>query len=225
PNLENVVIPYSKILKAFKNKAERVGNFDIGIDVAMDGPDESVIYIKQGSKMLERWTKTKCEGSDIADAAIEMLTRHRRDHTIPAHIKIDITGVGYTVHNVLKNERNLTNTQLYKVNFHGKAKNQHRFADTITEMMYEAKDDLETLELLQDDDKMLSQLSRRQTGLEKNSKKRLKVVPKEEYKAKDVNKESPDRPDAFVLCLYAPKNYGVELKPFVMTEAPMQFFK
>lgn len=198
----NVVIPYPLAWKAMQNRAEAAGQFSIGVDPARDGDDEAVIYIRQGGKFLERRVFDKSDGPMLADAVQELVEKWRgQRYDLAVFCQIDITGVGSSCADTLY-RRGILNFHISEIGFGLPATEKDKYANTVTEMYYNARNLLPEIELLPDDQKMITELTRRRRVVDEKTSC-WKIEDKKTYKKRE--KKSPDRADAFCLCLYPPR--------------------
>lgn len=198
----NVVIPYPLAWKATQNRVEAEGQFSIGVDPARDGDDEAVIYIRQGGKFLERRVFPKSDGPMLADNVQELVEKWRGPQfDLAVFCQIDITGVGSSCADALY-RRGILNFYISEIGFGEPAVDSDKYVNTATEMYYTARDMLPFIELLPDDQKMITQLTRRRRVVDEKTS-RWKIEDKKTYKKRE--KKSPDWADAFVLCLYPPR--------------------
>lgn len=197
----NVIIPYPTIWKARENKVDSVGQFDIGVDAARYGDNDAAMYIKKGKKFLDTKIYPKSDGNDLADGVQFLIDQYRKDDSLMVHVKIDITGVGSSCYDSLK-KRKLKNVKLYAINFGGKieVKNKDQYANVATEMYFEARDAIPTMELLPDDETCFTELSRREYRVDSNSR----YIAVDKTVQKTNTGLGFDRSDAFVLTCYVP---------------------
>ncbi|MCP4151432.1 MAG: hypothetical protein GY757_27050, partial [bacterium] len=109
------------------------------------------------------------------------------------------------------------NVHLYPLSFNGVAKKNSLYSNLITEAYYEAAEIIEQAEFLMDDindGELISELTKRKTSIEKAGKHRLEIESKESYIKR--MKRSPNRADAYVLCLYVPSGCGVVVKAKIL---------
>lgn len=183
------ILNRNALLAAMQREIEGEGAIEIGVDVARMGNDRTVLWKRQGLKTLDFETYIKLRTTDVCDR-IEIFADY--DKTIL--IKIDDTGVGGGVTDeMIKRGYNIV-----AVNFGGKAKDEDKYPNWISEAWFHIADILNDAQLPMDSD-LLMELSTRQW--KPDDKGRRRVESKKDYK--DRGFRSPDLADACIIC-YAP---------------------
>ncbi len=205
----NVIIQQRVLLEAANQKIAdpAPGGLNIGIDVARFGDDKAVIYYKKGMKVFDPISYDKSSTTLLKDKAIELVTLFRAKHgeKLLCIINVDVTGVGAGVVDQLvewKKKNKIKRVKINAINFGGKAKDEDKYANTVTEMYFELGETLENeyVDLPYHSDTINEAGTR---CYEVDNKSRLKIEPKEIFKKRLAH--SPDFADALALCVYVPK--------------------
>lgn len=182
---------------------EIVGVLEVGFDPARFGDDDSVGYFRRGDVVLGRCVARKQDGAANARMILSELLRYRKGNE-PVRVKVDATGLGASTIDALrlyaKGDKSI---EVIEVLFGGKAKEENRYHDTVTEMYYEFARRLPHLCLLPDDGDVIPQLAKRQYRIDERTG-RFRIEPKDDFK-KRIGR-SPDHADAMVLAFYEPQN-------------------
>lgn len=191
------LIPFGSAEKATQRKIvpDKDDTLAIGCDLARLGEDESVLYIRQGGKIIQwkTWRKAKTEAC-IGQIAHEINWVKDKFERKPI-VNVD---EGYNPGVV-----DGLNEQGFEVNgvaFGSKAHNDKWYANKRAEMFFELADRFKTDSIQIPDDKvLLKQVTDiKPKGLNRQDQRILES--KEEMKHRGV--KSPDRADALALCFY-----------------------
>jgi len=194
------IIKISDAMIARNNNVIPEGQFDLGIDVAGMGKDEATIYMRKGLKVIDYAILKISEPIDIAKAAVSMIMNNRRDDRDLVRIKVDVTGEGAGVVSHI-NQFNLPNVKTYKISFNNPANNSKKYNSAATEMYFELKYILPTIQI-PNDELLIAQLTTRKYNFD--TKTRYQIEDKKSYKKRFGS--SPDRADGLALCFYEPRN-------------------
>lgn len=194
----DTIIPLSHIYKMFANYTDK--NFDdtgveeIGVDVARFGDDSSVFFKKKGLGVIA-WEKYNKQDTVFIAGKVRELA----DYDKEMRIKVDDTGVGGGVTDILRNDGYMN---VMPVNFNGKAKNEDKFPNAISEMWFEVAELVTSIACPQLEQLQIELVNRKRKDLD--NKGRRVVEAKKDYK-KRLGGKSPDFADAFLLTFYNPK--------------------
>lgn len=179
----NSVMSRVAIRAAMNRKIEPVGQKVCGVDVARFGDDDSVMYLRQGFKIIDC---KKVHGFDTQELAKTVWDFVGRDPSIK--INIDDTGVGGGVTDRLKE----IGAKVYPINFGAASNDKDKYDNLITEMWFEFPvDEVD----IPDDDELMDELSERLYDYDKREVK--KVESKKDFKKRYG--KSPDSADALLL--------------------------
>jgi len=190
---ESHVFPISLVEEAMRRQSRALANVSaIGVDVAREGPDESVLAFKRANKYTFRIYRL-ADLMLLADKVIDEMINHRE-----AEVKIDIIGFGAGVYDRIKRKL----PWLLQRGFRGKLL-AYRSSDAALDPMYKNKraedffllrNDLHALDLPLDD-KLAKQMRIRYRV--PTVDRQIRIESKEEFKKRI--KMSPDRLDAIVI--------------------------
>jgi hypothetical protein len=178
----------------------------LGVDVAWEGDDCSVVYLRQGlySKQLGRFNGI--DNMSLADRVISWQIEHQAQNVF-----IDVGwGTG-----VIDRMRQLGHSPT-PVNFGGKATKVARYQNKRSEMWVELKEWLENGGVLEDEEALAEELCAPEYMFTPAGKIQLEAK-------KDIKKRglpSPDRADALALTFAAPV---VSKKPVIVDRAERRF--
>lgn len=166
------------------------GGFEVGIDVARFGDDDTEIYVRKGMRVVDHKTISKQDGVFIAKEAAAMV---KHNPVVP--IKVDATGVGASVVDQLKQ----LNMKVIPIDFGASAVDKDKYESIATEMWF----DFPINEAdIPDDPQLMRELAGRQYDYDKKSRRMVES----KKKFKDRYGKSPDKADALILCFYTKKN-------------------
>lgn len=184
------VIARSAVKDAMKRQTALDGGFAVGVDVAREGDDSTVITKRKGFLVYPQ----QCfKGNSIPETFRRTIDIVNMDKTIP--IKVDDTGVGGGVTDLLEE----AGYNVFGVNNNQVAKAQNKYPSAIDEMWFELAGLMSELKLPYDL-QLEDELSQRLRGID--SRERRFVESKKEYKKR--YKKSPDKADSILLCFYQP---------------------
>lgn len=199
---ENIVFPFVQVQAAMmkKLKADDIPVSAIGVDVARDGDDETVMAFKRGAKYSIRIIKHRDQQIDTmatADRVMEKMLVHTS-----SDVKIDAIGLGAGVYDRIKRKLPDLQAQGYKGNLYEykasvaatKKFEGIRFKNRRAQDHYILAQDLEELDLPLDP-VLRTQMTIRYRIL--TSDGLYRIESKEEFKKRVKN--SPDRLDAIVI--------------------------
>lgn len=184
------------------------GEIELGVDVARFGDDLTVIYWRHGFKV---YPAIKASKNSITDTARLVLTtiegiRIKTGYEKTIRVKVDDTGVGGGVTDILKEDRS-HNIEVIPCNNGGKGNDKYQNEASI--MWGKLKDNINIISL-PPDDRLREEVSSRRWGISASGK--IIIEPKKDYK-KDFQK-SPDYADALILCFAEKANERVIVKNF-----------
>lgn len=165
----------------------------LGIDVAGEGADESIICVRSDNQVLEYLSNSSVESPELVEWILEVIEK-----TDPDDVAIDATGLGWVVAGFVAQRFR----RLVQVKFNAKAKDEEHFANKraeIYEFLRVAFVDEQSIMLPYDpktgvDEYLLQEFS---SIKKKPEGKKTMLVPKREIKAELGF--SPDRADATAL--------------------------
>jgi len=177
------------------------GKIEIGVDVARFGNDQTVIYWRHGLKVYEPATLIKSSIPDTSRAVLELVQtiRYKTNYTERIRVKVDDSGVGGGVTDVLGEDRE-NNIEVVPVNFG--AKGDDRYHNEVSKMWGNLRDHIKLISIPKHD-RLRQELSARRWKLSQTGK--ITIEGKQDFK-KGFG-FSPDFADALILC-FAEK--GVE---------------
>lgn len=93
------VIPYRYILPAFENEGEMGDTIEVGVDVARQGLDSTVLFARSGSKALEVRRLTGNNTMEVVGEIVRFKKDLEANYNLPVNIiKIDVIGIGAGVY-------------------------------------------------------------------------------------------------------------------------------
>ena len=182
----NSVMSRIRIRSAMNRVMEAIGAKVCGVDVARFGDDDTVMYLRHGSKVIKQAVYNGLDTQEVASMVWEFI-----DKNPTIKIVIDDTGLGGGVTDRLKK----LGAKVCPINFGGAAIDKDKYKDIITEMWFEF--DIDEADI-PDDEELMDELSERLYDYDKNEIK--KVEPKKDFKKRYG--KSPDKADALLLCFY-----------------------
>lgn len=187
-------IQLADVEAAVSRETVGTGAFELGVDVARFGDDLTAIAVRQGNKGdFPLRIKEKTSIPEVAGMVLQTVKDYRKitDYTGVVRVKVDDTGVGGGVTDILREDKE-NNIMVIAVNFGGEGDDD--YDDAASKMYGEYRDQLPYISL-PDDEFLIEEASSRRWKVARNGKIRLE--PKDEYK-KEYG-QSPDRIDAHVL--------------------------
>lgn len=197
-NNSNTVIPLVLLVRAKSNDKFKVTDeIVIGVDVARFGNDRSVIYYRYGYNVFEPIVIGHSDLVTLSDIISNKIMELRIMYpTATVTVNIDETGVGAGVVDILRHKEGELSATINGINFSQKPIDSNRYANIVTEMMFDLKRVLSDSDVcIPDHEETVAELTGRIYRIDNKSK--LRVETKEEYK-KRIGK-SPDFADAFML--------------------------
>ena len=181
------VMAQADIREAMNRTVDPVGIIQIGCDVARFGDDFTVLYKRQGLKVINRKRFAK---QDTMATAYECWDMAGRDPNVP--IVVDDTGLGSGVTDILRE----LGAKVIAVNFGGSPSDSDKYTSIADELWF----NFPVAEVdIPDDNELMQQLSSRQYSYD--NKGRRKIESKQAYK--DRCGHSPDDADSLLLCFYS----------------------
>jgi phage terminase large subunit len=200
---DDALIDRVSVMNAMSRTVNAWNNPHIGIDPARYGDDETVICYRIGDRVFPFKTYKKKDLVTVSGAVLDTVREMRENKTVdpntPIKIKVDDTGIGAGVTDMLqKHARHYTDLKMivYPIVNNGKVDNK-RYKDKGAAMWGCMKERLKDIQL-PDDMELLSQLTTRKYVVEMDGSIRLER--KKDMKKRGIH--SPDRADALALCLY-----------------------
>lgn len=196
------VIPLELVEAAIARDPDYSGELVIGVDVARQGNDLTVVAARLGDSLLplQKWQHadlmTTC--GRVLHTTKELMTEYKLKHAV---INVDDTGLGAGVTDRLRevlSENNLNGT-VHACHNGAKARD-NRYANFVTECYFALRDRFVDGNItLPRDDELVAELTTRKFNV--NSSDKIILEPKDGYKRRIGH--SPDRADAVALA-YAP---------------------
>jgi len=185
----NAVMSRVAVRAAMNRRLPAEGPFSCGVDVARFGDDRTVMYLRQGMKVID---SKILHGANTQRVAKEVwsFVKHKKSTTI----KIDDTGVGGGVTDRLRE----FGAKVVPINFGSSAVQKKKYKNLATEMWFELPiDEID----IPDDDELMDELSERLYDYDKTEAKIIE--PKKDFKERYG--KSPDKADALILCFFTGK--------------------
>lgn len=196
------VIPLELVEAAIARDPDYSGELVIGVDVARQGNDLTVVAARLGDSLLplQKWQHadlmTTC--GRVLHTTKELMTEYKLKHAV---INVDDTGLGAGVTDRLRevlSENNLNGT-VHACHNGAKARD-NRYANFVTECYFALRDRfVEGNITLPRDDELVAELTTRKFNV--NSSDKIILEPKDGFKKRIGH--SPDRADAVALA-FAP---------------------
>ncbi len=207
---DNCLIPLKSVLESINREVKEWEHISIGCDPARYGDDESVIFVRNGFRVLPAITFRGVNTSRLATEIIRICRDYyTQGYTKTIEIKVDDTGLGAGVTDQLETAQNnekIKPNPAFNLSVLPLVNNAEAgdpdYKDLGTELWGNVKKALETVSL-PDDQELIEQLTNRRYHIEPDG--RIKLERKEDMKKRGIH--SPDRADALALCLYNPQNY------------------
>lgn len=172
-----------------KTETDPEADIELGIDVARFGDDRSVIFKRQGMKVIDHRVFTKLDTQELSRVAWDMAGRNLR-----VKIKVDDTGVGGGVTDKLRD----MGAQVIPVNNGGAPGNKKLYTSSADEQWFEFPIDLADIP---DVPELMAELSARKYRYTRDDRKQIES--KAEFKKRYGR--SPDLADALLLCYFNPQ--------------------
>lgn len=175
----------ARIRQAMDRNIPAEGGFSCGVDVARFGDDKTVMYLRQGLKVIKKLKLSKADTFEVAEAVWRFI-----DCQPDIPVKID---EGYNP-GVVDAVRRL-GALVIPVNFGSSSTDKNKYDTIADEMWFTFPIDSADIP---DDPQLMRELSGRRYDYDKKNRK--KIEPKKEYK-KRMGK-SPDDADALLLTYF-----------------------
>jgi len=195
----NAVMSRVLVKQAMIRKILASGGKSVGVDPADYGDDKTQIYVREGLKIIghkelkhvinEKDPNSSIAGLEIANAVYDLI---KGDPSIP--IKIDTTGIGTSARDFLK----LKGLKVIPLNFAQHATDEKKYANLITQIWYNFKDNFLNEVELPNDPELLTDLSDRLYTYTKDNR----LIIEEKKYFKERHKRSPDKGDAVLLTFF-----------------------
>ena len=211
------LIPLELVEAAMERKAEYKGELILGVDVARQGSDLTVVAARVGDSLLplKKWQHadlmTTC--GRIVNSLAELMKKYKCGR---ATIRVDDTGIGAGVTDRLREVIREKNLHVNVVPCHnGGRSTDNRYANFVTQCYFAIRDRLQNGEIsLPKDDLLAAELSTRKFTL--NSSDKVILEKKEDFKKRLAR--SPDRADSVVLA-FAPMITSVKIPDFPLVKS------
>jgi hypothetical protein len=175
-------------------KVSLYGRTFVGVDVARYGDDKTVMYKRKGNVMIERREYKKLSVTEVCSMALEF-----GNFDPEVQYNIDDTGVGGGVSDILYDK----GWRVLPVNFAQKAGNPERYANIVSEMIFNLREKIPFLTFLDVPD-LTEELTGRTWYMTKDN--RRAVESKDDFK-KRLGRSCDDM-DACILAFYEPIESG-----------------
>lgn len=159
----------------------------LGVDPAHFGDDESVVTLRQGTKVLEQIWYSGLDGPNLAGKVTELWRKHPQI----SQCMVDAIGVGASCADVLAR---VPGFPLVRVNVATTATAEHEYFNLRAELWGRMRHWLETAEI-PNDEILFKQLTTLQYGFD--ARARIQLESKKDLKKRGV--QSPDRADSLSL--------------------------
>ena len=211
------LIPLELVEAAMNREPELQGEMVMGVDVARQGNDLTVLVARVGDDVIkiEKWSHadlmTTC--GRIVHAAQELMARHNKQKV---SIRIDDDGIGAGVTDRLREvfgEKKI-HVEIKPCHNGGKPRDS-KYANFVTECYFALKERFEQGAItLPHDDALSAELTLRKFTISSSDK--LVLERKEEFKRR--LKRSPDRADALALC-FAPLTMVIKIPQMPLAQS------
>lgn len=187
---DNAIIPRTVALNAMQREIKDDGAVIVGADIARMGGDRIVFWMRKGLKTIHTATYTKKRTTETCDLLEDFVGQMKG-----IEIRIDDTGVGGGVTDEMMKRGY---TEVKAVNFGGKANDDDKYPNWISEAWFHMAEIMPEAQLPMDSD-LLMELTTRQWKMDNKGKRR--VEGKDDYKKRGFR--SPDLADAAIICYAA----------------------
>lgn len=189
------VCPSSLVDVAIDNHIDKLeGTIVVGADIAHQGGDEIVFYKRIGMKTVDKYINNKMDTKGILYA----LKGFMQDRSVI--LNIDNGYIGAAIADLMEDDGYIVN----RINFGGTPTDREHYEDTVTEMYFQLRDNLQYIDMPKDDE-LRGQLIQRKYKYIRGRRgyEVMKIESKDEFSEHNHGiHKSPDRADAFVLCYY-----------------------
>lgn len=190
---------------------------NIGVDVAREGDDDSVVVVRLGKRILP-FEHGDCNGvvhgqrtTAVAGLALYLARKYHHPGMPAPRIMVDDTGVGGGVTDILLQAEDVT---VVPVNASRVADDEEHYTDLRTQLWYAGRDFLRSGGKLPHDPQLKADLSSCHYGFDA----RGRFVAESKRNLKKRLGRSPDRADAFNLACYA-GNAGTDIRDLEIPRA------
>lgn len=176
-----------------KGRADRLTPLIVGLDVAREGDDESVMAIRRGTDAFtEEWKVFRnLDGNQLGGEVAEFCRQRDMIGDPVDAIFVDVTGVGWSAYDFLKHR----GFPVYPVNFGGSPRNERVYLYKGAEMWVSMREWMKEGGRIPEDEILHDQLTGRNKQFTPTD--RMFLEPKKVMKAE--GRDSPDRADALAL--------------------------
>jgi len=183
--------------------AEPEGRLEIGVDVARYGSDRSAVVLRRGWSIVHYDTRRKFSNPQVAAWVLELVSEFRSTAGERPIVRVDDTGVGGGVTDLLRQAARDNDFVVQAMNFGAAADDKHYENSSGVWWANVRKLLLAGMPLPNDDD-LCRQLTDRQYSMTMRGKVRLE--DKDHMRSRGV--PSPDLADAFVMAFFTPMGSG-----------------
>jgi hypothetical protein len=186
--------------KAVAREVKPKGALELGVDPARFGPDLTVVTVRQGFHVFPQESLPKAKHTENAEFTIQTLRKYRAltHYQGLVRIKVDVTGEGSGVVDILQDNYPNDNIEVVPVDFRSKSfktkPHGEEYNDITSFMWGQLKDVIYEIQL-PDDNNLVDEVAARRFKAERGV---ITIEPKSKFKA-DYH-ISPDRSDSLVLC-------------------------
>lgn len=196
---DDTLIPLHWIEAAIDRELEPTKPFELGVDVARFGGDETVIIHRQGPRARIKKVLPKSDTMATAGQVSLLL-----DETKSSTAKIDAVGIGAGVYDRLKELKK----PVTEMQSGGSPKDKERFVNARAEWWWGLRTRFENGDIdIEDDDILTSQLSNIKYKV--NSRGQILIESKDDMKKRGMS--SPDRADTLMLVFADVGSRGIPL--------------
>jgi hypothetical protein len=191
-----------------RESVQKSKEISIGLDVARYGDDTTVLFWREGNYVHSPKVLEKNSIPEAADLVLKTVReiRARTSCTSKIKVKVDATGLGSGVCDILKLDRD-NNIDVIECNNGGKGTDKYHNEASLGWGCL--RDVIEKIGL-PDDHTLIEELSSRKWKMTPTGK--IMIQPKSEFKKE--YKASPDRADALILCFFEKENEKSIVKNF-----------
>jgi hypothetical protein len=205
----DTIIKNSQVMRMFDNAKlkdfDDTGRWELGVDVARGGMDDTTFFLRKGLKVMKTMTITSKQlpildkTGFIADRIEDFvdLVPRTRNFKNDCLIKVDDTGVGGGVTDQLERR----NYEVQPIIFNSKADDEDRYQDAISEAWFEVSRILHEISCPENTRLQTELVNRKAKKQDKRG--RRGVESKDDYKKRGFR--SPDYADGFLMCFYERK--------------------
>jgi phage terminase large subunit len=207
---DNCLIPLQAVLVAQGRTVKEWEHITIGCDPARYGDDESVVFVREGFRVLPALTFRGINTSRLSAEIIKICRDYyAKGYHKTIRIMVDDTGLGAGVTDQLEtaqNEEKVKPDPAFSIEVIPLVNNaeagEPEYKDLGAQLWGELKKALETISLPEDQE-LIEQLTSRKYHIEPDG--RIKLERKDDMKKRGLH--SPDRADALALCMYSGQTF------------------